>query len=330
MSARSEVDKRNLLEIKAITDRYPSILKKYIDSLSRKTSYTKLAYCRYISRFMDYMSSELKYSMRRETNYNKIKPMDIDGYMEFIKNDENNKEKSPMYRAAQLAALKGFFKFLYNNEIISKNPCQNTEVPKEDKEHNIVTIDKDDLNIMITNIDNGVGNIKSRSTQAKWKSRDKALLMLGVTTGLRISAICGIDINDIDFDNKTIKVIEKGDKERYIYIGDNTIKYLMKWIIDRKNMNIKDDNALFICQSGKRISVDTVQRRFRQISQGTNKKITPHKMRATCATKLYDQTKDIYLVQQQLGHKNIENTKRYTRVSEDRRREAANILDSLY
>ena len=78
------------------------------------------------------------------------------------------------------------------------------------------------------------------------------------------------------------------------------------------------------------MSVRAVQKRFKMLSEETGKKITPHKMRATCATRLYESTGDIYLVQQQLGHKSIENTKRYAKVSDEKRREAASILDCAF
>ena len=78
------------------------------------------------------------------------------------------------------------------------------------------------------------------------------------------------------------------------------------------------------------MSVDAVEKRFVQIAEGTGKKLTPHKMRATCATRLYEQTGDIYLVQQQLGHKNIKNTERYAKVSDQKMTEAANILNNLF
>jgi site-specific recombinase XerC len=140
----------------------------------------------------------------------------------------------------------------------------------------------------------------------------------------------GIDIDDINMKENYINVNEKGDINKKVYISDNTKDSLKRWIEDRSNMVDETERALFICQGNHRISTRSVERKFNKITQGTSKHITPHKMRATCATKLYEQTGDIYLVQQQLGHKNIENTKRYAKVSETKMREAANILDTAY
>ena len=330
MSARSSTDRKNIEVIQRILKDYPDIVTKYINSLSSKTSYTKMVYCRYVAKFLDYMKNDLNYNIMELNEYRSVKPMDIDSYMENIRYFEDGKEKSGMYRAAHLAAISGFFKFLKKNGIIDSNPCDTTETPKDKSEHNIITISDDDLKEIIKLIEEGVGTQKAKATQAKWKNRDLAIIMLGLSTGLRISAITGIDMKDINFKGKYINVVEKGDINKKVYIGDNTIKVLKTWIKDRNEFVGKYEPALFICQGNHRMSVRAVEKKFKMISDKMGKRITPHKMRATCATRLYESTGDIYLVQQQLGHKSIDNTKRYAKVSEDKKKTAANILDSLY
>ena len=325
MCARNDIDKKNMEITKNIIKRYPKELEGYINSLSRKTSFTKMAYARYVGNFIDYINNKLNGIV-----YADIKPMDIDSYMESIRYSSNGKEKSATYRAAQLAAINGFFKFLQKNNIINVNPCDTTEIPKDNNEHQITTISDKDLETIINNIEHGTGSDKAKATQEKWINRDIAIVMLGLTTGLRVSAIAGIDINDINMTQKYIVVTEKGDIRKKIYFGDKTKKALKNWIFDRNHMVDKNEKALFISQGNHRILTRTIQNRFKAITYNINKKITPHKMRATCATRLYEQTGDIYLVQTQLGHKNIENTKRYAKVSDDKKREAANILNDIF
>lgn len=324
MCAREEVDKKNMDAINKITKSYPIELKKYINSLARKTTYTKKAYAYYVSCFLDYLKEN-----NGDYDYNKVKPMDIDSYMENIRCYENGKEKSAMYRAAQLAAISGFFKFLRKNDIIKSNPCENVEVPKDNEIKEIITIENDDLDVMIKNIKKGVGTHKARSTQKKWINRDIALITLGISTGLRIGAIVGIDIDDINFEEKIIYVTEKGNIKKEIFIGTKTAKIIKDWIDEREKLANDNEKALFICQGGKRISVRTVQDRFKKISEGTGKNITPHKMRATCATKLLEKTGNIYLVKDQLGHKNISSTEHYAKNSNEAKRRAAELLDNL-
>lgn len=331
MSSRHEVDNNNMVKINRIINSYPSIVNNYLNSIARKTSNTKLEYIRHICNFMDYVNSDLKLDIFNINIYDSIKPMHIDAYMEFIKYSKDGKENNGMYRASKLTAVKSFFQFLKINDIVRNNPCDNTEIPRDTTEHKITTISDSDMKIILSNIENGVGSNESITEQKKWKNRDKAIVMLGVTTGLRMSAILGIDINDIDFNNKTIKVVEKGDVIRTVYVGDNTINIITDWIKDRRElMGDTDIDALFVTRLKRRMSPRTMEYLIKRVTTGINKNLTPHKMRATCATKLYEKTGDIYLVQQQLGHKNIENTKRYAKVSEERRIQAANILDSLY
>lgn len=329
MCARNDVDKKNMETINRILEKYPNELNLYINSLSRKTTYTKLVYVRYVSKFLDYMNTRLRLDPFKINNFKRIKPMHIDSFMEHIRYDKNGKENSGTYRNAHLAAIKGFFKFLYLNDIVKSNPCDNIEAPKDNKEHEIITITDEDLDIIIDCIQNGIGTVKAKSTQEKWINRDMAIIYLGITTGLRIGAIVGINVDDVDFKEKTITITEKGNIEKKVYIGDKTIYYLNKWLRDRRYMANPSEPALFICQGNHRISVRSIENKFKALSQVVGKNLTPHKMRATCATRLYEETGDIYLVQQQLGHKSINNTQRYARVSEQKRREAADILNNL-
>ena len=330
MCVRDEVDKRNANNIKNIVSNYPIILSTYINSLSNRTSYTKLVYSRYMSHFLDYLRDEIKIDINNNDDYKKVKPMDVGMYLEKIKYNNDGTEKSISYMNVQLAAIKGFFEFLFDNEIILNNPCKKMKAIKDNRIHDITVITDEDYKIMLDNIKNGVGNHRARALQKKWVNRDIAMLTLGVTTGLRVSAIVGINIDDIDFNNNTVRIIEKGNREKIVILGSKAIKDIKKWITDRKKIADKKEQALFICKTGKRMSTVSVEERFRKIAKGTGKKITPHKMRATCATRLYEATGDIYLVQDQLGHKNIENTKKYAKVSEKRKMEAANILNDIF
>jgi len=330
MCARDNVDQKNMYAIKQMCSEYPDVVWLYITSLTKKTSYTKKAYAYYVCKFLDYICNRKKIKLNNNIKYNSIIPMDIDAYIESIKYNKNGKEKSATYLTAQFAAIHGFFKFLKRNGLIKSDPCEDTEVPRDNQIHTIITIDDNDMNKILQNIKYGVGSKKAVSTQAKWIWRDTAFITLGTTIGLRLSAIVGLNIDDISFNENSIVVTEKGNIQRKIYFGDNASQILRKWLVDRSKMNIVDQDAVFISQGGHRMATRTAQDLMKRITTGTEKHITPHKMRATCATRLYEATGDIYRVQTQLGHKNIENTKRYAKVSIEKQIESANILDSMF
>ena len=327
MNARDSVDIKNEKALSTLLTNYPAELKSYINSLSNKTSYTKLAYTRYIIYFLDY-ARENKI-INSEYDFTQIKPMHISDYMNKIKYNDNHMEKSASYRSVQLSALNSFFIFLEKNDIIRKNPCSTIEFPRDRNEHKVTVITDQDLEIIMNNIKNGTGTSNSIARHKKYINRDLALIILGLTTGLRVSAIVGIDVDDINLGRNTIRVTEKRDETFEVFIGKNTKKYLVKWLADRKKMCPKGTKAVFIREGGNRITTRTVQNIMKRSTEGIDKRITPHKMRATCATRLYEATGDALLVMSQLNHKNIETTKRYIKVSEKRKRDAASILDSL-
>ena len=179
----------------------------------------------------------------------------------------------------------------------------------------------------ISSMYNSVKNHSKDSTI----NRDLCILKLGFGTGLRVSAIVQINIEDIDFENNQIRVTEKGDRDYYVMIGDNLKNQIMLWLADRKKyFSDCTTNALFVSQKLCRMSDSTVNRMMHKYASSvTSKKVTPHVMRHSCATNLYDKTGDIYLCAKQLNHKNIATTQRYAEISKQRQREAANILDDI-
>ena len=164
-------------------------------------------------------------------------------------------------------------------------------------------------------------------SDSKKPKRDLCIFMLGCRTGLRQSAITEIDISDIDFEEMKIQVVEKGNVYKDVIIDPDTVRLIRECIEERGE--ISDNDALFVSTYKNRITKQFMRRFFEKYAIDLNKRITPHKMRATCATNLYLQTGDIYIVADRLGHSNIENTKRYTDTV-DKGREAAKIMGQLF
>lgn len=298
----------------------PKILKEYSYNFGGKTETTKDVYLRYVADFLNYYKTADIFSLKKK---------DINQYMESIRFREDGTERGASWRNAVLAGIRDFYQFLVDNEMIENNPCASIKPPREKGEKEVVAMTVDEIKQVQRNILMGVGSARARTTQAKWRNRDMAIILLGCTTGLRVSAITEINVEDIDFANQTIRVIEKGNKYRVINVGDKTIEALKAWKADRDEMIEDESDAFFISSRKSRISQKTIARLIEHYTENLDKHITPHKMRSSCATNLYEQTGDIYLVQDVLGHKNIANTRRYAKVGEARRKEAAAILDGL-
>lgn len=317
MPGRQEHDKKIEQGILKVLKNSYSIVADYYYSLTDKTSETKKQYVNRVIRFLNY----IEYNDNPAT-LAQMKTSDINRYMDYVRYDDEGNERSTSARAGILFAINNFCNYLANEEYIKNNICDKVKPPKISEEKEIVAMTKED----ILEVEN---NIKKWGKE-KWKYRDLAIFVLGCTTGLRVSSIIEINISDVDFDNKKVTVTEKGNKIRQCSLGDKTIDYIKKWLSYRKDIlgNISTD-ALFISNHKKRMSTETIRNMLNNYTYTLDKKITPHKMRSTCATNLYQATGDIYLVQDVLGHSNIANTKRYAKMSNEKRQYAADVLNDL-
>ena len=321
MCGRNEKYKSMENKIKIKLQNAPDLIKKYFNSIWLTTeATTRYVYLTYLLHFNNFLTEN-------NIEITSVKPMDIDSYITQAITGKDGKMNGFQIINARLSAIISFYDFLVENEIISNNPCSKKKKLKVDKKDTVVYMTPEEVNKIKKAIYKGVNR------QKKYINRDLAIVELGCTTGLRVSAIVNIDIDDIDFDANSINVIEKGNKKRTIYFGENTKNILLKWIEVRNNI-IDDEstNALFISKLKKRMSKDAVNDMLKSAVKvaGINKNITPHKMRSTCGMNLYNKTGDIYLTQNILGHSNIKNTMIYVKATEEQERKAANILDSYF
>ena len=257
--------------------------------------------------------------------YKRIKAVDINKYIASLRTREVNgktERTSDSFRAVQWSSLNSFFQFLIP-EHIKENPVAYTNRPKMKDKPNVTYLTSEEITALLKYVEFNAND--------RLVNRDLCWLKLGFSTGLRVSAILQIDIDDIDFENNQIKVTEKGDYDEYVMFGENLKDQLQACIRDRKYIcSEADTNALFISQVGKRLSVDMLSKLLKQYASNvTKKKVTPHVMRHSCATNLYEKTGDIYLCSKQLNHKNVATTMRYAEISKEKQREATNILDNL-
>ena len=252
--------------------------------------------------------------------------MDINKYMISIETrviKGKTKSTTSGFRANRWKALNSFFDFLTDTNKLNANPVSKKSRPKITDSASVTYLTEEEISGIIDNIRD-----KAKDSMV---NRDMLLFMLGVTTGLRVAALAQINIEDIDLDNGTIHVIEKMNKEFDVLISKKVKNVLSAWLKDRnKYFGDADTNALFVSQYGQRISYDAIRKLLIKYAEGvTNKKITPHVMRHSCATAIYDKTGDIYLASAQLHHSNISTTMRYANMSNKKLKQAINIMDDL-
>ena len=263
-----------------------------------------------------------------------ISKEDIEEYMEYLSyyikdgkeytNDERGKSR-------KLASLRSFYNYFYTSELIEKNPAALMKMPKL-HEKEIIRLDPNEVAALLDAVENGENLTKSElKYHAKTKVRDLALLTLLLGTGIRVSECVGLDIKDVDFNNNGIKIRRKGGAEAVVYFGDEVEKALRDYLVQRQEIipETGHDDALFLSMQNRRITVRSVENLVKKYAGKVTslKKITPHKLRSTYGTTLYQETGDIYLVADVLGHNDVNTTrKHYAAQADSRRRRAAKAV----
>lgn len=323
MSGRYEKEMKVEQQVMKKLHTMPSILTDYYYSLigSGKSYRTAKAYIDNVVQFINFTYN----GNCGEDFYINVKPNHINKYISSLRTKSvkgKTERTSDSHKGLHWSSLNSFFQFLIP-DYITINPVANTKRPKVRDNPEVTFLTTEEM----TKIFN---NVKEKANE-RMLNRDLCLLKLGFATGLRISAIIQIDISDLDLDHNRIRVTEKGDRDDFVIIGDNLKAQIQMWLQDRKRyFGSVDSDALFVSQEKSRLSNRSVKDLIDKYTLGaTEKHVTPHVMRHSCATNLYEQTGDIYLCAKQLHHKNVSTTQRYAELSKEKQKKAANILDDM-
>lgn len=294
----------------------------YIDMQGDGKSYETIKnYISYVEDFMKYIT----HNQPSNEFYENIKLPQIKKYIIGLSTrvvGDKTIKNSDDYQALRWSAINTFFKFLMLNEHIKQNPMQKTKRPKINTEHTVVYLTKDEIEEVMASIE--------KKYTGNMLTRDKAIIGLSLATGLRVSALVQINIEDIDFNTNTIKVIEKRMKTRHIKFGDNTKILLQDWLNTRnKYYSDAETSALFLSQWKRRITTNGVRGLVSKYTASLNKHITPHKFRATAATQAASSGVSVQTIKDMYGHESIQTTMRYIDALSKDKEEAVSVMDQL-
>lgn len=261
----------------------------------------------------------------------KLQPVDFEEYQEYLKvysSGDSVETNSRTGITRKMSSIRSLFDYLSKRQLLPSNPSRLVDLPKlSDKA--IVQLEPDEVaNLLdyIENCGNDLTGIKLYHYK-KQKYRDLAIITLLLGTGIRVSELVGLDISDVDFKNDGIRILRKGGNEMIVYFGTEVEDALKDYLsLSREGITPLDghENALFLSNLRKRISIDAVENLVKKYSSAiTVKTITPHKLRSTYGTNLYQETGDIYLVADVLGHSDVNTTKKHYAKLKDERRKAA-------
>jgi integrase/recombinase XerC len=199
----------------------------------------------------------------------------------------------------RLSALRSFYEFLLREGAVAlNNPAVDVRAPKT-KKRLPATLDADQM-----------GRLLDFRVDDSLSARDKAMMELFYSSGLRLSELVGLDLSAIDLKDRTVRVLGKGNKTRIVPVGRHAIDAIKKWLLQRAG----SDGPLFVGRSGRRLSVRAVQLRVGTWArrQGLSMHVHPHMFRHSFATHLLESSGDLRGVQELLGHADISTTQIYT------------------
>ena len=293
---------------------------------------TRLNYAYDLRLFFSFLSGELKKNVKEITidNLKKLTVHDIESFINYISLYENNDNKLIENRengkARKIASIRMMFKYFYKSGDLESNVASHVDLPKM-HEKAIIRLDVDEIVKLLDQVESGDGlSEKQKQFHNITKSRDLAMLTLFLGTGIRVSECVGLNCNDIDFENYSIRVTRKGGNQAVLYLSEEVIEALNLYNEERAEMKGADSPAFFLSLQGTRLSTRAVQNLVKKYASIITplKHITPHKLRSTYGTTLYQETGDIYLVADVLGHKDVNTTRRhYAAQAEENRRLAA-------
>lgn len=317
-----DIQQNNMIDNVIESNKDKPYLVGYRYFINDSSSTTVYNYVRHIVKFMNYCNK----------NVEDLNIDDYTGYLASIKSTTSSNQ------IVVYAALKKFSLYLLANNRNPSDPMQYVKRPKfkesiETKEkRDIGYLNKNEIKKYINTIERGAGSNKAINRQREWRERDLLIILIFLNTGMRRSALCKLDVENIDLNKKQLFTIDKGEITQIYDLSEDMIFYIKKWL-NKRAILLGDttENALFISNRKTRLNkaaIASVVNKYAQNIEGKN--ITPHKLRATYGTLLYEETKDLFFTQECMGHANPKTTELYIRgQKEGSRKKASSIMSNI-
>ncbi len=309
----------------------------FIGIQSTTSSLTRLGYATDLRIFFNFLYTEIRkfqgldFETFTISKLRLVEAYDIEKFISYLTSyDYNGKhyKNSLTTKSRKLATIRSMFKYYYNKNKLDGNIATKVSMPKV-HEKNIVRLEGDEVFNIVNEAETGKDfTNRQKAYHDNTKVRDTAIILLFLGTGIRISELVGIDINDVDFYTMSFKVTRKGGNQSILYFNNDVSIALLEYfelrvLIDAEGINM---DAFFLSLQKRRISVRAVENLVKKYAKLISplKNISPHKLRSTFGTNLYRETKDIYVVAELLGHKDVNVTKKhYADIGEDIKKEAS-------
>ena len=347
---RDQVDAKRILQIRAITRELPQACSDFLRAIAVTTgTFTRLAYAIDMRTFFHFLQAErVAFSERPLTLWTdddlaRVSQGDLTAYVEYLTyyfKDDDGAQEQPVKALVnhdlaikrKLCSIRSLYDFLFQNHRIPSNVTLLVPLPKI-HEKPILRLTRDEMTKMLSQAETGEGMTEAQKRYQKITAkRDYALLSLFLGTGIRVSECVGINLSDVNLEENAFLVTRKGGNQVVLYFPPEVATALGEYLEERKKTDALPghEDALFLSLQKRRITQRAVQnlvKKYAAIAAPLKPKISPHKLRSTFATNLYNATGDIYLVADVLGHSSVDTTrKHYADMTDARRRMAAEYV----
>lgn len=347
---REQIDAKRIMQIRSITRELPQACSDFLRSIAVTTgTFTRLAYAIDLRTFFHFLQSErVAFSDKNLTlwsdeDLSRVSQSDLTAYVEYLtyyfKSDDESGEQPvkalvnhDLAIKRKLCSIRSFYDFLFKNHRVPSNVTLLVPLPKI-HEKPILRLNRDEMIKMLNQAETGEGMTEGQKRYQKLTAkRDYAMLSLFLGTGIRVSECVGINLSDINMEENAFLVTRKGGNQVVLYFPAEVTTALAEYIEERTKIDTLPghEDALFLSLQKRRITQRAVQnlvKKYAAVAAPLKPKISPHKLRSTFATNLYNATGDIYLVADVLGHSSVDTTrKHYADMTDARRRMAAEYV----
>ena len=341
----TQSDIKRLERLRELQKELPAVCTDFFRSISQTTStLTRLAYGYDFRLFFQYLCRENPLFADTEPRFmtdrqlRAIQLRDIEGFQDYLSQyyvmdedsgDERVIQNHELGIMRKLSSLRSLFEYLFKNKHIDANVATLVSLPKlHDKP--ILRLERDEMQRLLDTVSSGDGLTDAQKRYLKFtRTRDTAMLLLFLGTGIRVSECVGLNIEDLDFETNAFLVTRKGGDQSILYFPQQVADALQEYLSEREKIETQPghEDALFLSLQKRRITQRAVQnlvKKYALVAAPLKKRISPHKLRSTFGTNLYLETGDIYLVADVLGHSSVDVTKKhYAAMTDAHKREAA-------
>lgn len=347
---REKIDAERIIQIRSIARELPPACGDFFSAIAVTTgTFTRLAYAIDLKTFFFFLQTErYQFSQKPLYAFNDgdlalLTQSDLTAYVEYLTFYYKNEPDSEAPAKAlvnhdlsikrKLCSIRSFYEYLFKNNRIQSNITTLVPLPKI-HEKPILRLSMEEMRRMLEQAATGDGLTPRQKAWHKLTvKRDYAMISLFLGTGVRVSECVGMDIGDVDLENNAFLVTRKGGNQVVLYFPPEVAEALADYMTEREQIEPLPghEDALFLSMQKRRMTQRAVQnlvKKYAAVAAPLKPRISPHKLRSTFATNLYNKTGDIYLVADVLGHTSVDTTrKHYADMTDARRRIAAEQVE---